>query len=396
MEKNGVIYAYVNNVNAHAYIGQTFVEYERQIQHRKIMDRLIKGNPSKDTYPVHYAMAKYGYDNFTYIKLFDGITTQEELDKLEIESILKYDTMVPNGYNLKKGGYAGGKLGVEGVKNFGKHRKKKIRCIELDKVFESAKEALYYLGKTSGSLSNIWYKDSSIWFSREYHWQWFVDGCKIYNKEDCDKWDVDRILQRSNQMSIKRSKKVICIETGKIYRSVEEAAKFIGGTATNISCVCRGKMDTYYGYHWKYYSENMAVPLLEDLQKKEVRYNPIICLETRKVYRNSRVLAKELVSIINKKEINISSSVLKCCEGLINTCFGLHWKFYDENTTYPDVSLLPKPPEKKVICIETEKEYDSINNCAKDMDLFSTNIVRCCKGKAMSVKGYHFKYKDNN
>lgn len=47
-------------------------------------------------------------------------------------------------------------------------------------------------------------------------------------------------------------KQVICIETGKIYKSVTEAAKELNLFTGNISKVCKGKMNKTGGYHWSY------------------------------------------------------------------------------------------------------------------------------------------------
>lgn len=47
-----------------------------------------------------------------------------------------------------------------------------------------------------------------------------------------------------------RAKKVLCIETGIIYRSAGEAGKSIG--RSTVDYCCRGETDTCGGYHWKY------------------------------------------------------------------------------------------------------------------------------------------------
>lgn len=55
----------------------------------------------------YYAIAKYGYDSFKFEILHSGILLQEELDALEQDEILKNNSVVPNGYNLKAGGSHG-------------------------------------------------------------------------------------------------------------------------------------------------------------------------------------------------------------------------------------------------------------------------------------------------
>ena len=47
-------------------------------------------------------------------------------------------------------------------------------------------------------------------------------------------------------------KPVKCIETGEVFSSIEDAAKWAGVTKSAISCCARGKTKISAGYHWKY------------------------------------------------------------------------------------------------------------------------------------------------
>lgn len=47
-------------------------------------------------------------------------------------------------------------------------------------------------------------------------------------------------------------RKIICIETQKIYNSIKEAEKDCPVSASCISHCCRGKIKTAGGYHWKF------------------------------------------------------------------------------------------------------------------------------------------------
>ena len=47
---------------------------------------------------------------------------------------------------------------------------------------------------------------------------------------------------------------------------------------------------------------------------------------------------------------------------------------------------------KRVECIETGVIYDSITQCAKEMNLNPTNITACCKGKRKTTGKCHFRY----
>ena len=56
----------------------------------------------------------------------------------------------------------------------------------------------------------------------------------------------------SHSESCRGAKKVICLETGKIYRTVSEAAKWLNISQGNISNACLGKRKTAGGYHFEY------------------------------------------------------------------------------------------------------------------------------------------------
>jgi hypothetical protein len=51
-----------------------------------------------------------------------------------------------------------------------------------------------------------------------------------------------------------------------------------------------------------------------------------------------------------------------------------------------------KGNRKKIICLNNGIIYDSIKQASLELGLFSTNIVNVCKGKLKKIKGYKFKY----
>lgn len=50
--------------------------------------------------------------------------------------------------------------------------------------------------------------------------------------------------------------------------------------------------------------------------------------------------------------------------------------------------------KKRIYCVETNIEYDSIQDCAKQTGFPATTICAICKGRVKSYKKYHFKYKE--
>ena len=45
---------------------------------------------------------------------------------------------------------------------------------------------------------------------------------------------------------------VVCVETGRVYESIAQAALAMGITASTLNNTLRGKYETSAGYHWEY------------------------------------------------------------------------------------------------------------------------------------------------
>lgn len=96
----GYIYAHISPKNKY-YIGQTI---------RNLNDRFSKDGLGYKTQPNFYrAIEKYGWDNFKHIILEEVETNSKQelidkLNKLEEEYIIKFNSIIPNGYNIRAGG----------------------------------------------------------------------------------------------------------------------------------------------------------------------------------------------------------------------------------------------------------------------------------------------------
>lgn len=81
---------------------------------------------------------------------------------------------------------------------------------------------------------------------------------RVENLEFCDsKYNnnygtrIER-SSKANTNNPKRSKKVKCLETGKIYPSTMEIQRQFGFHHSNITRCCNNKQKSCYGYHWCY------------------------------------------------------------------------------------------------------------------------------------------------
>jgi group I intron endonuclease len=98
----GFIYKITNTINGKCYIGETTKsDPEKRWKEHKNTIKRGDGCPA-----LQNSVNKHGIDNFKFEILI--ICFDEDRYKYEIEYIKKYNTLIPNGYNILEGGPGGG------------------------------------------------------------------------------------------------------------------------------------------------------------------------------------------------------------------------------------------------------------------------------------------------
>ena len=96
----GAIYCYTNLINQKKYIGQSIDPKQRYNAHKS---SAFNENSKEYNSPLHMAMRKYGYENFSY-EILQETNDIELLNSLEVFYIKYYNSQIPNGYNILEGG----------------------------------------------------------------------------------------------------------------------------------------------------------------------------------------------------------------------------------------------------------------------------------------------------
>lgn len=204
--------------------------------------RWLNGKGYQKQEYFYNAILKYGWDNIKHEILFSGLT-RSAAEQKEKELICQYDsTNRLKGYNVSTGG-----LTSEATEE----TRQKLRAANLGK---------HHSEETCKKLSAL---EAQRWQDPEYR-QNQVN--KRLGKTPWNKGQTTSVEAREKQRKAKlgkytgsdhwNSKKVICIDTGKIYNSFGEISRELNiKNASHIVTVCKGTRPSAYGYTWAYYEE---------------------------------------------------------------------------------------------------------------------------------------------
>lgn len=109
--------------------------------------------------------------------------------------------------------------------------KKRIRCIETNQEFESAKEIERILGFANSNI--IACCKGKLHTAYGYTWEYMNQSSAI-------------------QRIDKRKRGVICIDLNQYFSSAAEASRTLNISRPNITNCCQGKLKSAGGYRWKY------------------------------------------------------------------------------------------------------------------------------------------------
>lgn len=98
MKFNGLIYVITNKITNKCYIGQTTQKLDERIS------KHISASNNGSDQLIHKSIRKNGISNFK-IEILKYCDSMEELNAYEDKLINEYNSIVPNGYNLKSGGH---------------------------------------------------------------------------------------------------------------------------------------------------------------------------------------------------------------------------------------------------------------------------------------------------
>lgn len=249
----GYIYKITNLLTGKMYIGQTNNPYRRWLEHRYTAFKDL----SYSSY-LYSSIRKYGLVNFSFDVI--DVCDLSVVNEKEVYWITYLNTLVPNGYNLLKGGNV-----LYGSENpfFGRHHSEDTRrkISERNKGrLVSSEEREMRRQINSGSLNPFYGK---------HHSDETKELIKRKNIESGTyKKSSERMKQNNpNKYRVYSMVEMIDISSGKVlrvFKNASEAGKFIKEMGWSkakypnnaITSVCNRHEKSSCGYFWRYKEES--------------------------------------------------------------------------------------------------------------------------------------------
>ena len=249
----GYIYILTNKINKKKYVGQTICEdiNKRWNQYKKI-DKQCIGRC------LYNALIKYGINNFKFQIIC--ICFDEDCNTYEKEYIKKYNTIAPNGYNLKEGGNNSKHHPetIELIRTSLKGRKLSKGHIEKMRINMTGKK---HSEETKHKLSISLKGAKNCNYGKKYLEE-EKEKLSLSIKKGLDKRKIEGYKQSTNSLeNLKKAseKRKKCVaqynmnnELIREYSSITEAEQFTSIKNNLISKVCNGKARTTGGFIWKF------------------------------------------------------------------------------------------------------------------------------------------------
>lgn len=353
------IYKIENKVNGKVYIGQSIDIEKRWKCHTSYLNSGIHHNKH-----LQSAWDKYGEENFEF-KLVEECDA-ENLNQKEIYWIDYYDSYInKNGYNLTFGGDGGRTIDQE----------------TIQKIYD-----LYNDGFIATEIS----EHLDIYIKTVYKY------LKIGTENGLCNYDAKRDMCKVH------SKKIVCLNTKKIYESITDAENEYDIVGIYECCIHKvnycGKDDNGNALFWMYFDEYKTISKEEIdayVNELKLKYDyRIVCLNTGEIF-NDYIEANKFAGVSGKQ------SVTSCCLGKRrrsgkNKVTGEYytWAYYkdyifmtNEEKQEKIMNAQLSYNEKSVICLNNLMVFHSPKFALQWCDNTSTDLIKMCCRKRIKTAG---------
>jgi hypothetical protein len=267
------------------------------------------------------AIQKYKWENIKHIILYQNLSKEEACEK-EKELIAFYKSNDRNyGYNCANGGeinfFKHCKASEETKKKMSEAQKKRYKEHPLTEEQKAKKAEICRENAKKRVYTPEMRKKMSD--ARKGKPNYSARGQIIPD------WQKKLISEANSGANSAKARKVICLDTLKVYDTIRKASLDTGCTAGGIGNVCRNVKIKTHNFHWAYYDETKDDNYYQHLLKVKLSIErpplekQVRCIETGKVYPSMKAV---------RDELGIQQSVISCCcNGKGKTAGGYHWEF---------------------------------------------------------------------
>lgn len=216
---------------------------------KSLTKRWSGGNGYRHCPAMYKCVKKYGWGNIEKELLFDNLT-EDEAKLLEKELIKHYKSFDKKfGYNLTEGGD-----GVSG-RRLSEKQKEYIRKINFGKkLTKEQKEKI-----KQANLGKHHSEETKRKMSESHKGNKGNLGGKLSEERK------RQISESQMGAKNKHSKRVICLETLKIYDTLTQAKEETGATKITECCRHYPKHKSSNGLHWEFYDEELSFDDYKDI-----------------------------------------------------------------------------------------------------------------------------------
>ena len=201
------------------YIGITCLTPKKRWQN----GRGYRNNPH-----FQAAIEKYGWESFKHEILAAGLT-KEAAEEMEVKLIAQYSSSDQRfGYNIERGGSLPGRASEETRRKIGEANRCRIWSEDSRRKIGAA---------SKGRKPTL---ETRLKMSQAHRGATHGEEAK-------------------NKIRAAKQKKVVCIETGRCYTSISEAAEDLGCSPSLIAGVCRGVHKTTHGLHFQFLQKEVVL-----------------------------------------------------------------------------------------------------------------------------------------
>ena len=402
------IYKITNKINGKCYIGQSKNIYKRwKSEQNGYVNEHLKS-----------AFTKYGIENFSfeileecdvtllneretyYINHFDSCNREKGYNIMSVGCVPIHNLPLTENHkqkiSLANKGRKLSKETIEKQKEAKKHtvvcNQQVVYCYETNLYYKSINEAARKLNLAKNALRRVVRgMENRV---KDYHFctidddiNSFIEKCdEIYNYINENGITLKQFYTRkSNKYSIK----IKCIETGIEYESINDASRKL---SINKRIIKKSLTDETYTsmicpYHFKYMDEKYKnrISLIDEEKQKEINLKISAKAKGRK---HSIETIKKLQSINTGKKLSEEHKkhISESCKGM---------KMPDSQKEATRKRMINWHNEhnsrKPVRCIETGKEWESVDLAEKETGL---QVSRCCIGRYLNSGNLHFEFVD--